>query len=176
MYWAGGSEFPALKGKAAEVKHLARPLLACCKTYMSSDNVQHKQVILGMEMVVKMESALDSNPDEYVLPRTVVDEFQKAALAFHQLNTSLANFYHPQTIQLFHHTIKMHYLLHISDMATHLHPRLAWCYAGEDLMGIARNIVQSSQRGVAQHMHGAKAMGKYVQGLGMSLLPEVWRK
>ena len=69
-----------------------------------------------MEMVVKMESALDSNPDEYVLPASAVNDLQKAALALYQINTSLGNFHHPQTMQLFHHTIKWHYMLHISEM------------------------------------------------------------
>ena len=176
MYWAGGTEFPCLKGKAAEVKHLAAPLLKCCKAHLSADNAQHTQIILGMEMVVQMETILDSYPDDFVLPAHAANELKKAAQAFYQLNTALATFYHPRTIQLFHHTIKFHYMLHISEMAAYIHPRLCWCYAGEDLMGIARTIVQSAQRGVAPHLHADKAMRKYIQGLGMSFLPEIWRK
>ncbi len=169
MYKRAG-QFPSLKGKAAEVRHLLKPMLVVCEHFLDNTIKQHKEIKLALRMAIQMETTLDDHVGDFALPASVAATFSKAAEAFVNLNISLRN--HFKETLLFHFTIKYHYMYHIADMARYINPRCGWCYAGESLMHRVRILIQSSCRGVPAHAIGDKALKKYCLALAMSLLRE----
>ena len=171
----GGTHFPSLKGKAAEIRALLGPMLSACDEFLGEDTMQKRQIKLMLRCAVKMEDILDEHQLEYKLPPGAADDFNQAAVAFVQLNTSLGKHFHahpdvPEAQRvLLNHTIKFHYLLHLGILARYMNPRLAWCYSGEDLMMKVKQIVQSCHRGLPGHAIPTKAMRKYAFGLGSIL-------
>jgi hypothetical protein len=169
MFWAGGDNFPSLKGKAAEVKDLTVPLLVAAHKHLDAENDVHKLILKGLEMCTRMEELLERHKDEYRFPIDARAEFRDAAHAFYQINTSLARHFHPHHIVLFHHAIKFHYALHLGLAVDYINPRLSWCYSGEDFMMKVKLIVQACYSGTAPILVPPKVMAKYIQGLGLKL-------
>lgn len=176
MYNTDDRTFPQLKCKAAETRHLCMPLRDAFKAFMSADNVQHKQILLMLELCVKIEAILDRWSGEFVLPPDAANELNRSIVGFVQLNTSLGHHFHPKNIVLFNMTIKFHYMLHIGKTAHKMHPKLSWCYMGEDFMRKIKQVIQSSNRGAAAQTIQPKAMAKYAQGLGMTMAGGQWRR
>lgn len=175
MFRVGPRKFPALKGKAAEIRGFAGVLKSVFEDLMDEGNKQHRQVRLALVQAVTMERILDENPDSYCLPAPAASLYHKSAFALVQLETALSNFYHPQGDMLFHFTIKSHYLCHLGIAAKHMNPRLAWCYSGEDLMMKIKSVVQASYSGTPAHALAPKVMQKYAFGLGLGMLDSPWR-
>lgn len=168
--------FPYLKGKAGELRHFAPALLCACERFLRPQDATHKKILLMLRLVVDIESLMDDHADEYVFPEDAAKRFEKSVFAFAQLNTDLANHFHPRGVHLFNHTIKFHYLLHIARAAHYMNPRLSWCYSGEDYMKRIKTLVQGSCRGTAAHIVVTKAVHKYVRGLGLALHADMWQR
>ena len=177
MFTADDAHFPCLKAKAAEVRHLGPALLRVWTGVMDASNTQHKQIKLCLEVVVKMESMLDTYSDDYRFPPDAAAEWERCTVAFVQLNTALGQYYHPRLpMKVFHFTIKYHYMLHIGLIGRYMNPRLGWCYAGEDFMKRCKSIVQACQDGSPAHLVAAKATAKYVRGLGLTLHTDLLKR
>ncbi len=151
-------DFPSLKGKGAEVKQLAGPLLSAFVCFMDASVEVDRQMRSMLQLANKMEAILELHKDCYKFPLQVAAEFRTATQAFFQLNTALGNKFHYDHVLLFNHTIKFHALLHLGLIAAHINPRLGWCYAGEDFMHRVKQIVQSSQSGTAPPVVVPKVM------------------
>ena len=169
-------KFPILKGKGAEIKHFAKPLHSVFEQYMGASCLQDRQIFAGLTACLDMEHLLDTHKDDYIMPKTAAAEFKDATHRFFQLNTIVGQHFHPMLTKLFHHTIKFHGLLHLGLIAAFMNPRMGSCFAGEDLMHKIKMIVQSCQSGSGGHVLVSKVMSKYVQGFGLSLLNNVWRR
>jgi hypothetical protein len=176
MYAAEG-EFPKLKGKAAEVRHLGPALLQVFRANCDNTQRSHRQCLMALQYSVRMEQLVDENASVYVWPAAVAEEFASAAHNLLALQTALAQHYHPQGVLLFSTTIKSHYLLHVAMLSRHLNPRLAWCYAGEDLMHRVRVLVSAAQRGTGPALVPSKVLRKYLWGLSYDLVSDLgwWR-
>ena len=169
MYLADGG-FPRLEGRAAEIRWFVRPLIEVFKTHMNRDAREHRMVLLGMEMSLRLEEIVDENLSEYCWPLAVHREYLKTTYAFLALLTSLGNHYHTQGELPFNFTIKCHFLLHIALYSRYISPTAAWCYGGEDFMKICKKIIAASQHGSKPYQIGRKSMKKYVSGLGFASL------
>ena len=123
LYCVDDKTFPKLKGKAAELRHFGPALLEAFTAFMDEASHQHKAVKLMLVLCQKLENILDECVDCYRMPVVTATEFEKCAWGIAQLNTSLANFCHPQHIILFNHTVKFHYLLHIGLLSRYTNPR-----------------------------------------------------
>ena len=176
MYVGQAGDFPRLKRRAGEIKHLTGALRSVFMKYMDPGNTQHKQVKMLLAMASEMDLIVDSHPHDFKFPPGVAANSLKCCQGFVQINTALDHHYHPAGILLFHHTIKYHYLLHIGMVAHYISPRLAWCFSGEDMMAKVKRILAASHRGAPPHKAANKVMQKYAQGLGMSLLSDLWKK
>lgn len=175
MFQGGGKNFPVLKGKAAEIRGVLPAVTFVFTHHMDRTNTQHKQVKLALEAACEMEALLDDHKDSYTLPPGAADTFAKAANSLVLLQTALGNYFHARGILLFNFTIKSHYLLHLGMLCSHINPRAAWCYSGEDLMAKVKGIVQASTRGANATRIPAKVMEKYVRALGLGMHEDVWR-
>ena len=164
------SDFPRLKGRAAEIRHVGKPLLEAAKEFLDEGNEQRVQIVMALQFSVRMEDILDETAGMYKLPPALADEFEDCAYYFLALNTALGRYFH-QTQHLFHTTIKFHYLIHIACAARYLHPRLGWCYSGEDFMQKMKQLVASCHRGTPPLQVMTKVVTKYTHGMHFRLTP-----
>ena len=96
------NDFPRLKGKAAEVKDLATPILDTFKKYRDATNEQHRQVQQLLELIVKLELIFSIHKGCYRFPVDAADDFAASCQVFVQLNASLGHVYHGRHEMLFH--------------------------------------------------------------------------
>ena len=174
----GSGPLPYLKGKAAEVRYLCRPLLAVFLALYDPEDLIHRTIKIGLVSSVAMEDTMARHhgPDVFKLPADAADELMKAATAYAAVLSSLTNHFHQQGIPLFHYTIKAHYLLHLAYGARWLHPYLGWCYSGEDLMHKAKVLTSSCLIGTKHHKACGKAIRRYAIGAWHRLCEHIpWR-
>ena len=172
----GTGEFPQLRGKAVHVKHLVEPLLEVAGDILKEGVTQTETwMLLGLRMLVTAERVLDKNRlDPWRLSVADANSFATSLKHFVDLSVALRSHFNTHLLNggavlLFHFTIKFHYLLHNAARASYENPRLSWCYSGESLMHLLRNLVASSSRGVEAIWVGNKVMQKYSQALSLEL-------
>ena len=119
---------------------------------------------------------MDTYAAAFSLPPDASKAFEDAMQAYVALSSALAKHYHDRGMLLFHYTVKYHYALHLALIARYQNPGMGKCYAGEDFMQRARQIVQRCHNGAGPHQAVPKAMLKYAQGIGMNLQSGNWRK
>ena len=168
-----GTSFPFLKGKAAQVRHVLRPMLAVCNKYLNNHDAAHIKIIQMLECAIRMEDILDEHVGEYTLSPEARAQYKSDAEKFVRINAALGHHYHNKRhrnkpMLIFHMTIKFHYVLHLALISQYTNPRSAWCYAGEALMHRVRILVQASCRGVVGPGINNKSLKKYTLGLGMA--------
>jgi hypothetical protein len=173
MYVGKGGAFPRLKGRSAELRHFGEALHAVFSNfYDRSDQIQ-RQMLLGLRFSVKIEAIMDEFvPGEYKLNPRQYQEFEACVFHFLAICTKLGNHFHntrPVTL-LFNFTIKFHYLIHIAHYSKYWHPRLAWCYAGEDFMARIKKIVQGAHRGTVPWLVVGKVVQRYARGMGYKMV------
>ena len=170
-------DFPSLKGRAAEIRHLVKPLLDACQQILKPDNRVHAQIILALTRMVEVEATLTRHRQLYAFTENVAKRFKRCCEDIISMNALLRRHFEGVLVNdkpcfLFHFTIKFHYALHIADISLYINPRLGWCYQGESLMHRVRILVQASCHGVPAHQLADKVLKKYCQGLAMLLVRE----
>lgn len=124
-------DFPKLKGRAAEVRCVGKPLTEVFRQAMNTHDPIHRLVYLGLTMLTKMEDIVATDAG-YSLSNESHKEFVSSAYSFLAILTKLGHHFHGNGPPMFHFTIKCHYLLHIAKSSKWIHPALSWCYSGED--------------------------------------------
>jgi hypothetical protein len=163
------NEFPRLKGRASEIKHIGEPLLAVFCKYMNVADRNHQLVRMGLKCSVRIETILYECQREFRFTDQVHKEFLQNIYDFLACVTALGHYHHPRGDLLFHYTIKNHYMCHCGLLSKYLNPRLGWNYSGEDFMQKVKDIVGSCNRATKPPLVCSKSMGKYVSGLGFVL-------
>jgi len=153
-----------LKGRAAEIRAIAKPLLAVWLRYMDAEDTVHVWVKLALEKSIEVESILLSTRGRYVVPKPLDDEFEKAVQSYVALNAALRSHFGDR-LKIFAYTIKGHYMLHLGATARWLHPHLGWCYSGEDFMQKIKKLVRSCCCAVQHFQVGPRVLQKYVLAL-----------
>ena len=176
MFWNGNDHFPCLKSRAAETKHLAGALLYAFGKLRDPANEQHQWVYRLMQLIVRLEVIIEDNKMNYVLQPDVAEEWKKCCQGVVQMEARLGQHYHPKKITLFHFTIKFHYLCHLALLGKGLNPRLAWCYSGEKMMQVTKQIVQASHLGSPPWLVSSKSILKYARGLSLHCVDNVWKR
>ena len=166
MFKGKPDKFPKLKGRAAEIRHLGRPLLAMWQTAMDDDDTMHNLVLICLQASVLMENILDDTAGEYKLEPGLAGKFMAAALDYCQSQSALASW---NDWPVFDITMKHHYILHIASRAQWIHPRLGWCFMGEDFMCRIRELAQSVVVGTPPRLISAKMANKIVWAIHFQL-------
>lgn len=164
-----GPGFPQLKGKAAEVRGLALPLCKIVQDELSDDEQIHRWMKKLLLAIVQLEEILHRHRDDYRLPHAIAREFAASCDVVVVLNTALGLHFHGAGELYFNHTIKFHYLQHLGKICLYMNPRMAWCYAGEDLLQRVRTVVQSCLHGTKHAGVSPKVMHKYARALSFKL-------
>ena len=113
MVVPGEENFPVLKGKASYIKHLMRPLYCACLEFLDGDRQVHRWVLHGLRCSAEIEDILESNKNNFKLREDSAHKLLTTVTEFLAFQTSLRDHFGTAK-QLFHITIKSHYLLHIA--------------------------------------------------------------
>ena len=74
-------KFPKLRGKASEVRHLAKPLSALWAHFMNKNVETHRQIDLYLRLNIQFENILDDHKDDYALPLAAYTAFMNVAFS-----------------------------------------------------------------------------------------------
>ena len=102
----------------------------------------------GLQASAKIDKILATYKGEPRLPASAAKDLREACWQFALCQSALVQFYHPN-IALYNQTIKTHMLLHIALCAEFIHPGIAACWAGEDMMRVVRKLGASTAHGMA---------------------------
>ena len=162
-------KFPKLKGKAYEVKVLMPALVWLWDQYRVEGDAQHDEVALLLQCSVHMDTLLDTNELEDVLPPIDAHQFMHAGFSLNACMNSLMTYFGALGLALFNITPKNHYLAHIALSAKYFNPRRAWCYAGEDMMRHIRRMGGACARGSPPALVSVKMMEYYLHAVSFSI-------
>ena len=163
------TNFPKLKGKAAQVKHLTPALSYAWSKLKTVGNTNHDAVTLALDMSLRMDRVLDAYPGSVTLPEEAAEDFVASSFVFLHQYTRLASLYNAGGDMVFNVTVKSHMVAHIALRAGDLNPRRAWCFSGERMMLLMRRVAQSCCRGIEATELGRKMLSKYRYGLHLVL-------
>jgi hypothetical protein len=168
---------PKLKGKAAEVKNLA-PVLYSVWNEQSDPNVEnHRKMGLLLRLSIRLDDIVDNTAGLYKLPADDAAELVSTCHTFLCVWRDVEELFLHHDYALFHMTVKAHFLMHSCLQSVYMHPRMVWCYSGEDLMGKVRPLIRSSSRGCKIWQVSNKVLRKYLLALHMTLSnPRAWYK
>jgi hypothetical protein len=170
------NDFPKLKAKAANVRAFGQILLTIWEDNMDVANPVHRQIRLALKLSARLEELIEVEHREHHMDDGVQAEFAACIQNLANLVTSLANHYHGQGRKVFHFTIKMHSLMHFSEIAKYQHPRSTWCYSGEGFMQVCKKIAISCIHGSKQQLVSKKATKKFYEGIAFGIWgAKCWR-
>ncbi|CAE7359129.1 unnamed protein product [Symbiodinium sp. CCMP2592] len=138
-----------LRGKAAEVRSLAKPLFLIWASTMNHSVELHRKVHLLLKLNNKLEEILAENKFQFTLSAADAAAFRDSMNGFlllqEQLSQHFSNSNHDPP--LFSTTEKCHFLQHIALESRSINPRLLWCFSGEDFQRRVQRITAACARG-----------------------------
>ena len=163
----------ALKGKAQEVKDLGPVLLEIWEKHFNKTIKIHRQVRLILDLSVCLENIIDDMQGWRPTPLQSEALIETAHAYLNVLQSANDHFKSDDAgpVELFHVTIKGHFLLHICYLAKFLNPSVAWCYRGEDFMGKIRPLAASCAKRAQPWEVTNKIISKYRHALQYTLRP-----
>ena len=162
-------QLPQLKGKAAEIKDLVPVIAVILRRRMDPNNEQERDMVDGLDASARIDQTLKDYKSYYRFPPDVAERFRQDCFQFAQCQNALIHHYHPD-VPLFNVTPKTHYVLHLGLIAKYINPGLGSCWAGEDLMRVARKLWQASCIGnVSGPQVQFKSMDKYMFAMSFEM-------
>ena len=118
---------------------------------------------IAMEKNIEMDSIIDSNGG-WKLSTEAADKFVKVTHEFLCVYTQCCKDALSQDtpLQLFSAPMKCHYLLHAAMQGRYLHPKLTWCFTGEDFMKHSRRLLATCCQGLKAADVAHKFAKKYL--------------
>ena len=166
MFSRAATSQPKLRGRAGEIRRLAKALTACFKHYMDPEDELHKNVRSCLNTNCKLDDILDDNPG-WRLVGEPYEQFVRNAHGFCCLYETCATLAAGKTWEMFDVTIKLHYLLHIAKHSKFMHPKLGWCWSGEHFMKITKQLLASCTRGSVAQDAQVKMVDKWCIALDL---------
>ena len=111
-----------------------------------------------------MDHIVDTTPGN-ALGAEAGAQFSAQTLAFTQMYSALARDAIALKVKLFDVTIKCHMLCHCADQGEHFHPKLSWCYSGEDFMRHSKKLFLACVKAVKEPDVIDKFILKYLYAL-----------
>jgi hypothetical protein len=163
--------FAVLRGRAAELRAFGRPLLWAFTKFMDAANVQHQWIARALEASNRMEDIYSDEQykQSFKLPAALAAELNQCCVDYCRNIAGLRRWCRSQNLLLFKVTTKLHFLREICMLAGFIHPRLAACWSGEDLMHHMQRLIQSTLAGTSTRNVEPKAMLKYTAALGHAI-------
>ena len=135
--------------------------------------MKYEQVVLQMlNRLCAFYEALEYKEDgsyPFHLPTAVSDKMLADVEACLQHWTFLSRLSMEKDMKLWKVVPKHHYLWHLAEEASHLNPRMSWCYSNEDFVGKLATIGLSCRHGQAAAYRSKQLVDKYILGITLRL-------
>lgn len=144
------SDFPKLKGRAADIMGLAHALHLCWNQFMSHGITRHVQISALLELNLDIANLLDAYSPKFgfmAVPEDTCKVLVAKACQMAQLHVQLCEFYKGQGQSLFNMTSKTHFVIHSLQLSRYIHPSLVWCFKGEVNMKKTQKVFKSCLAG-----------------------------
>ena len=132
MFYRERNNSLGLRGKAAEIRSLAEPLLLVWADKMTAAIESHRKIHLLLKLNLRLEQLLVDNKFESTFSDANAAVFRDAMNGFCLIQEQLSQHFCDNSPRMFNLTEKSHFLQHLALEAHCLNPRLIWCFAGED--------------------------------------------
>ena len=150
-------DFPALKCKGGETKHLL-PAMVWCMSLMYDGSELHDKIMAGLIAINKFVHVM-VNADWVPTPREA-DRLVKYAKRFLTAYDWLEDWAIANERMLFHAVPKFHMFDHLAYGARFLNPTASWCFKAEDYVGKMSKMGASSVFGTKATKLSIKMMEK----------------
>ena len=158
-----GKEYPKMRGKAGELRHVGNAILALWRAYMVERREIHREILHLLEIDLEIDVILDRfHPQDgyYAVPAKHAKKIKELALQSVSLHTHLEEHFTAEGLKIFNITSKSHMMAHALVLSKDIHPYLVWCFTGEDFMRSMSKLLLSSVRGVQPAAGLAKGSAK----------------
>jgi hypothetical protein len=166
------ADYPVLKGKGAEMRHLLPILKTIWAKYARSVIHYEQHVLQVLNRLHSFYVALDFTQDgmfPFHLPLAVSEQILIDIDALLQHWALLSRQSVERNLNLWHVVPKHHYLWHLAQEASHLNPRMSWCYANEDFVGKLATVGLSTRHGQAAAYRSKQLVEKYILGITLRM-------
>ena len=166
---------PKLRGRAAEIKGLALPMLHLWAKHCKPELEVHRQILAMLQHNAKMEALIDEHRDENAFPAEAAKQFKDAAFGMAHLQHMVANHFYAEREDeggipwICNIVPKLHMLLHATLQSHCVSPRLLWCFPCEDFMHVSRTLAQNCVRGTKPLQACGKMLEHWRIGMGLQL-------
>ena len=138
---------------------------------MDEADDRHRYVLLGLRATAEMETISHRTRGSYRMTEAASEAFIRSCSTYCQAITYLIRAYTPDRAY-FNWTPKSHLIMHYAECSRWIHPRLGSCYAGEELMGIVRRLVQGVARASKPATVSNAALQRWLHGMSSRMGPD----
>jgi len=164
-------KYPKLKGRGAEVKGLALPLLAVWSKF-KRDTVHDRKVGKALSLLCEMQEILDEWKGDAFMSTEASERFMKTTEDFLQEYSYLGDQADRDGRCLFSCVPKLHWLWHMADRAKFLNPRRVATFMDEDFVKYMKMIGERCTAGTQLHNVPVSLMDKYRWGMFIESLDD----
>ena len=151
---------PKLKGRAAQVQNLTKPLLELWQHHMNSGSEINRKILTMLRLDVAMEKIMKDNSENLAFAPPDSINFKKFGFAAAQIHRDLALHFATHKPPLFADIPKLHAVLHSVLACDYLNPKLTWCFRQESNMNVRKTLAMSCARGIQGPQVTAKMVAK----------------
>ena len=166
-------EYPKLKGKGGEIKHVIKPLYQIWQQFGRPAEVEDERVSLALKHLCDVHDVLDEYSTEMFLPVAAAKQLQESVQEHLLQYSHMAKICDGRGDMLFTVAPKHHMMTHWAAKAMYLNPRRVACFMDEDMVGIVKSIVQGCTSGSTLDKIASTVTGKHRWGLHFRDAPGV---
>ena len=140
-------KFPKLRGKASEIRHFGKALLALWNRFCNPALLLHKRIALMLKHNVHLEDMITNHKGDFAFPPGPAQEFEETANGMLLLLSQVADHFVEEGLKVFDITSKSHTLQELAILSRCVNPKVTWCFMGEDQMQRMQQIAKACVRG-----------------------------
>ena len=141
------SDYPRLKGRGGEIKHVLPAMVECWESMMRDGNQHDLNVGEMLTRILEIQDLIDQDPQAMFMSPGDSMDFRSKMDDVLQIYTRLATEADREHNLLWNVTPKLHWAWHFAHKSQYLHPRRGACWIDEDLVGKMKEICKSCVHG-----------------------------
>jgi hypothetical protein len=158
-------DFPRLKGRGGEVKHVLPAILFCWEQCMREGEEDDARICQMLVKIMEVVELIDRDPQAMFMSPADSHDTREAMDDVLGIYSHLAVGADQDKRLLWNCTPKFHWAWHFAFRTQFLHPRRSACWIDEDLVGKIKNICQACTSGTSLHRVPNIVLGKYRWGM-----------
>ena len=124
MFIRSGGKYPKLRGKASEIRHFGKALLALWNQFSNQALLLHRRIALMLKHNVHLEDMITHHKEDFSLPPGPAQEFEETANGMLLLLTQIADHFVEEGLKVFDITSKSHMLQELAILSRCINPKV----------------------------------------------------